>query len=185
MALLVPPNTRLERTRHERASLVSCVGEPLKRSVRHTSRLNAGSRTHLEKTHRPAARGVSNHIYDFLFVGLVPLLTLVLFLRNSDVEFSFLTTLLSVGLYFVVMGASVWACAGDNIGRWLVLSAVTLTAVIWIINAVLILSNMELGGSERPSVIGFISRGIISLVLNWWYFNRKTTVAYYKRNVAN
>ena len=29
-----PPNKRLERTRHERASLLSCVGEPLKRSVR-------------------------------------------------------------------------------------------------------------------------------------------------------
>ena len=28
------PNTRLERTRRERASLLSCVGEPLKRSVR-------------------------------------------------------------------------------------------------------------------------------------------------------
>ena len=26
-------NKRLERTRHERASLVSCVGEPLKRGV--------------------------------------------------------------------------------------------------------------------------------------------------------
>ena len=83
------------------------------------------------------------------------------------------------------MGASVWACVGDNIGRWLLLSAVTLTAVMWIVNAVFILSNMELSGSERPSVIGFISRGVISLVLNWWYFNRKTTVAYYKRDVAN
>ena len=121
-------------------------------------------------------------IYDFLFVGLVPLLTLVLFLRNSDAEFSFITTLLSVGLYFVVMGASVWACVGVNIGRWLLLSAVTLTAVIWIINAVFILSNMELSGSERPSVIGFISRGVMALALNWWYFNRKTTVAYYKRD---
>src|SRR5262245_29867408 len=27
-------NTRLERTRHERASLLSCVGEPLKHDVR-------------------------------------------------------------------------------------------------------------------------------------------------------
>jgi hypothetical protein len=26
-------NKRLQRTRHERASLVSCVGEPLKRNV--------------------------------------------------------------------------------------------------------------------------------------------------------
>lgn len=124
-------------------------------------------------------------IYDFLFVGLVPLLTLVLFLRHSDAEFSFITTLLSVGLYFVVMGASVWACVGDNIGRWLLLSAVTLTAVMWIINATFILSNMDLASGEKPSVIGFISRGIISLALNWWYFNRKTTVAYYKRNVAS
>ncbi len=30
----VTPNKRLERTRHERASWLSCVGEPLKRSVR-------------------------------------------------------------------------------------------------------------------------------------------------------
>jgi hypothetical protein len=28
-----PPNKRFDRTRHERASLLSCVGEPLKRSV--------------------------------------------------------------------------------------------------------------------------------------------------------
>ena len=124
-------------------------------------------------------------IYDFLFVGLVPLLTLVLFLRNSDAEFSFITTLLSVGLYFVVIGVSVFACVVDNIGRWLLLSAVTLTAVMWIINATLILSNMELASGEKPSVVGFISRGIISLSLNWWYFNRKTAVAYYKRNAAS
>jgi len=32
--MIVPPNKRLERTRHERAFLLSCVGEPLKRSVR-------------------------------------------------------------------------------------------------------------------------------------------------------
>lgn len=32
-----PSNTRLERTRHERAPLLSCVGEPIKRSVRRLS----------------------------------------------------------------------------------------------------------------------------------------------------
>ena len=30
-----PYNTRLERTRHERASMLSCVGAPLKRRVGH------------------------------------------------------------------------------------------------------------------------------------------------------
>ncbi len=90
--------------------------------------------------------------------------------------------MLSVGLYLVVMAISVWACVGDNIARWLLLSAVTLTAIMWILNAVFILSNMDLSSGEKPGVIGFISRGIISLALNWWYFNRKTTVAYYKRD---
>ena len=32
--MYAPHNTRLERTRHARASLLSCVGEPLKRNVR-------------------------------------------------------------------------------------------------------------------------------------------------------
>src|SRR6185436_6765562 len=100
-------------------------------------------------------------IYDFLVVGLIPLVTFFLFARNSDAEMSLPATMLSVGLYVVVMAFSVWACVGDNIGRWLLLSAVTLTAVMWIINAVFILSSTELTGSERPSVIGFISRGVI------------------------
>jgi hypothetical protein len=33
----VAQNKRFERTRHERASLISCVGEPLKRNVRYRS----------------------------------------------------------------------------------------------------------------------------------------------------
>lgn len=143
----------------------------------------AGNTTWRKRIDRPVGVYLIT-IYDFLVVGLIPLATFVLFLRNSDAEFSFTVTLLSVGLYFVVMAASVWACVGDNIGRWLLLSVVTLTAVMWIINAVFILSNIELASGEKPRVIGLISRGIMALGLNWWYFNRKTTVAYYKRDAA-
>jgi hypothetical protein len=82
------------------------------------------------------------------------------------------------------MAAAVWACVGDNIGRWLLLSTVTLVAVLWITNAGLILSNMDLAREVKPRVIGFISRGTISLALNWWYFNRKSTIAYYKRDAT-
>jgi hypothetical protein len=121
-------------------------------------------------------------IYDFLVVGLLPLLMLVLYLRNSDSEMSLTATMLSVGLYILVMAFSVWACMGDNIGRWLLLSAVTLTVVMWIINAFFILSNIDLASGERPTVIGFIPRGVLALALNWWYFNRRSTVAYYKRD---
>lgn len=141
----------------------------------------AGTTTWRKRIERPLSVYLVT-IYDFLVVGLIPLLTLVLFLRNSDTEMSLPATMLSVGLYLVVMAISVWACVGDNIARWLLLSAVTLTAIMWILNAVFILSNMDLSSGEKPGVIGFISRGIISLALNWWYFNRKTTVAYYKRD---
>jgi hypothetical protein len=121
-------------------------------------------------------------IYDFLVLGLLPLLMFVLYLRNSDPEMSLPATILSVGLYVLVMTFSVWACIGDNIGRWLLLSVVTLTVVMWIINAFFILSTMDLSSGEKPSVIGFIPRGVLALALNWWYFNRRTTVAYYKRD---
>ena len=141
----------------------------------------AGTTTWKKRIDRPLGVYLIT-IYDFLVVGLIPLLTFVLFVRNSDTEMSLSATMLSVGLYVAVMAFSVWACVGDNIGRWLLLSAVTLTAVMWIINAVFILSNMDLPSGEKPSVIGFISRGVMALALNWWYFNRKTTVAYYKRD---
>jgi hypothetical protein len=121
-------------------------------------------------------------VCDFLFVGLVPLLTLVLFLRGSDVELPFYQILMSVALYFIVMAASVWACVGDNPGRWLLLVAVTLTAVLWITNAILTLSYTELASTDKPRVLGFMSRGTIALAINWWYFNRKSTVAYYQQS---
>ncbi len=143
----------------------------------------AGTTTWRKRIDRPLGVYLIT-IYDFLVVGLIPLLIFVLFLRNSDTEMSLPATMLSVGLYVVVMATAVWACVGDNIGRWLLLTAVTLTAVMWIINAVFILSNMDLPSGQKSSVIGFISRGILSLALNWWYFNRKTTVAYYKRDTS-
>jgi hypothetical protein len=40
-------------------------------------------------------------------------------------------------------------------------------------SAPIIRSPVELISGQRPSVIGFISRGTMALVLNWWYFNRK------------
>ena len=116
--------------------------------------------------------------YDFLVVGVIPLLTFVLALRNSDAEVPFVLVLLSVALYFCVMGAAVWAWSGDNTGRWILLATVTFVALQWIVNAVLVLS----GSDHKPRVIGFISRGATALALNWWYFNRKSTVAYFKQN---
>ena len=122
-------------------------------------------------------------VYDFLVVGVIPLLTFVFAVRNSEQEFPFVEVLISVALYFCVMGAAVWAWSGDNIGRWILLGVVTFVAILWIVNAIYFLSGSEVESSYQPRVIGFISRGSIALVLNWWYFNRKTTIAYYKQNL--
>jgi hypothetical protein len=121
--------------------------------------------------------------YDFLVVGVIPLLTFVLAVRNSDGEMPFIVVLLSVCLYFLVMGAAVWAWSGDNTGRWVLLCTVTFVALQWIVNAILTLTALEIPRA-RPSVIGFITRGVTAIALNWWYFNRKSTVAYYKQNMS-
>ena len=120
--------------------------------------------------------------YDFLVVGVIPLLLFVLEARNSEAEVSFVLALTSVATYFCVMGAAVWAWSGDNTGRWILLSTVTFVVLQWIVNASLALAGSDLAFGEKPRAIGYISRGAIALALNWWYFNRKSTVAYYQQN---
>ena len=123
--------------------------------------------------------------YNIVVVGIIPLLTFVLAVRNSEAESSFVLVLLTVAVYFCVMGAAVWAWSGDDMGRWISLAAVTFVALQWIVNAILALSGSDIVSGGKPGVIGFISRGSIALALNWWYFNRKSTVAYYKQKSAS
>jgi len=123
--------------------------------------------------------------YNIVVVGIIPLLTFVLAVRNSEAESSFVLVLLTVAVYFCVMGAAVWAWSGDDMGRWISLAAVTFVALQWIVNAILALSGSDIVSDGKPGVIGFISRGSIALALNWWYFNRKSTVAYYKQKSAS
>jgi len=122
--------------------------------------------------------------YNIGVVGVIPLLTFVLAVRNSEAEVSFVWVLLTVAMYFCVMGAAVWAWSGEDMGRWILLSVVTFVALQWIIHAILTLSGSDVVSGGKPRVIGFISRGSIALALNWWYFNRKSTVAYYKQKSA-
>ena len=119
--------------------------------------------------------------YDFIVVGVIPLVTFVFALRNSEAEVPFVLVLLSVALYFCVMGAAVWAWSGDDTGRWILLATVTFAALQWIVNAIVTLSGSDIVSGNKPRVVGFISRGAIALALNWWYFNRRSTVAYYKQ----
>jgi hypothetical protein len=116
-------------------------------------------------------------VYDFVVVGVIPLLIFVLWVRNSEAE-----VLFSVALYCGVMGAAVWAWSGDNTGRWALLATVTFVALQWIVRAYVMLSGSAIASGNRPRAIGVISRGLFTIALNWWYFNRKSTVKYYTQN---
>jgi uncharacterized integral membrane protein len=119
--------------------------------------------------------------YDFLVGGVIPLLFLVFAVRNSGAEVSFITVLMSVALYFCVMGAAVWAWWGDDTGRWVLLFGVTWVALQWIVNALQVLSASEVMPGDNSRRMGVIFRAAITITLNWWYFNRKSTVRYYKQ----
>ena len=70
-------NKRLERTRHERASSLSCPGEPLKRSVRRTRRVVSNATQEIGLRRRPKDR----HDVTEQYIALLPLLMASLPLR--------------------------------------------------------------------------------------------------------
>ena len=117
--------------------------------------------------------------YDLVVIGLMPLLFLLLGLRG-DHEYPFIAVFLSVILCFAVMGAAVWAASGDSFGRKFLLAVVSITAAVWIIGAVTILTDGESLALAPTGVLGYLVRGVTALILNWWYFNRKNVVEYYR-----
>ena len=117
-------------------------------------------------------------VFDIIALGLVPLASVLLLARREDVELPFIVVLISVGLAFSVMAAAVWACIGDNAGRYLLLGLVTISSVLFIANGAILVSD---GGSTSPASVGVIIRATFWIVINWWYFNRKHVVEYFKQ----
>ena len=74
-----------------------------------------------------------------------------------------------------------WAWWGNDTGRWLLLFGVTLVALQWINNTLQVLSASEVMLGDTQRRMGVIFRAAITITLNWWYFNRKGTVRYYKQ----
>lgn len=121
-------------------------------------------------------------IFDFIAVGLIPLLMIVLVLRSADLELPFWAVLLSVAIPVFVMAASVWAAFGDNTGRWLLLAFVTLMSLLLIINNLILFSTGEVPRQQTLRAAGIIIRAAFWIAVNWWYFNRAHVVAYFKQN---
>ena len=124
-------------------------------------------------------------VFDFVAVGLVPLFAVVWVARSTEVELPFAAILISVGLAVMVMAASIWAWVGDNAGRWLLLILVTISSLLLILNNVLLISGGVTFGSTAIPNVGWIVRATFWIGINWWYFNRRHVVAYFKRDRAS
>ena len=120
--------------------------------------------------------------FDFIALGLVQLIGIIMLNRMSEEEIPLANFVLGVSLAVLAMAASVWALAGDNIGRWLLLVLVTVSSLLLITQSVILMASGVATGRYAITAAGAIVRGLFWIGINWWYFNRKETVAYYKRN---
>ncbi len=120
-------------------------------------------------------------VFDFIAVGLTPLLLVVLSLRNTELELPFSAVLVSVALPIFVMAASMWAAVGDHPARYVLLALVTLMSILLIINNLILLTS-EIPRSRIRSSVGTIVRATFWLAINWWYLNRSHVVAFFKQN---
>ena len=137
------------------------------------------------QTQRRIAKPIGLYIitvFDFIAVGLIPLLTVIFAACNSESELPFAVVVISVGLPVLVMAVTIWAWVGDNVARYLLLALITLVSVLLIINNVILVSSGEASGGRAIPAVGVIVRATFWIGINWWYFNRRHVVAYFKQN---
>ena len=71
---------------------------------------------------------------------------------------------------------------GEDLGRVILLWAVTAVSILMIITSIGFLSSDQATGSKGFGLIGNLTRGLFWIGINWWYLNRKGVVDYYKQN---
>jgi hypothetical protein len=135
------------------------------------------------KPKRKKEKPIGVHIltaFDFIAIGLIPAIATLWVGFGIEIEISLAWFAISLGLALLTMGAAVWAWTGDNPGRLLLLALVTVSSALIIFNNISILSadNVEGAGTIR-SVINIL-HGLFRIAINWWYFNLKKTIDYYK-----
>ena len=120
--------------------------------------------------------------FNFVVFGLVPLLTILLSIRNTQQELALFDVMISIGFPLFIMAATAWALVGDNPARYALLALVTLWSIVVITNTTVLFSSEEAVSFRPSSVIGFTVRTVFWTAINWWYFNRAHVVAYFKQN---
>jgi hypothetical protein len=120
--------------------------------------------------------------FDGIFIGLVPLILLIVLDSDPGIKISEFDYYLTAVLRIVVVAAALGALMGENLGRRILLWAVTAVSISMILNSVNLLSGSQEAGAQGVGLIGNITRGIFWTAINWWYFYRKGVADYYKQN---
>jgi len=120
--------------------------------------------------------------FNVVVFGLVPLLTILLSIRNTQQELALFDVMISIGFPLFIMAATAWALVGDNPARYALLALLTLWSIVVITNTIVLFSGEEAVSFRPSSVIGFTVRIVFWTAINWWYFNRAPVVAYFKQN---
>lgn len=120
-------------------------------------------------------------IFNIIAMGIIQLASFILLMRISQEEIPLFLRLLNVGLPVIIIAASVWAAAGDNAGRRLLLTAVTMLSLGIILNSLILLVSGDAAGENVIKAVGYIIRAGFWLGINWWYFMRPSTLAYYRQ----
>lgn len=121
-------------------------------------------------------------VFDFIFIGLVPLVGLIYLSRQPDFEMPFFAFVVTVALCVIVSASSIGAWFGDNLSRLLLLGSVTGLSLMIIYTNVRLIADGEAAGAEVIRNVGNVIRGLFWIGVNQWYFRRRSTVSYYKQN---
>ena len=103
---------------------------------------------------------------DFVVLGLIPLLTILLSIRNTKLELALLDVMISIGFPLFIMAATVWAVVGDNPARYVLLALLTLWSIVVVTNTIFLFSSEEAVSFRPSSVIGFTVRTVFWTVIN-------------------
>lgn len=120
-------------------------------------------------------------ILNSLIAGVLPLLALVAAMGgNVAVPGTEMTAMLLAGLGIGVIGASVGTWQRSDTARIVLLGLLALYHGLNTLGSVMGLSDPTIPAAEQASIYGSIFRGIFWIGINFWYFLRPKTRAWFQ-----
>jgi hypothetical protein len=143
----------------------------------------------METTPMPSKRRISKPLgvyfisaFDALVIGLLPLGVLLFLDNDPAVQIPLLIYWLTAIVRVIIIAAALAAMMGEDLGRRVLLWAITAASLTLIYNSADLLAEGARNGSQGAGLVRNILHSLFWVVLNWVYFNKRDVVAYYTQN---